>query len=427
MPLISGQFVALLSLVAAATMAAAVMLWPHVAARKGSHAAARTGLLIATQLTAIVAVLGGLNAYFSFIVSWPDLLGIHASATPAPEDISRSAAVATPIIITRTQVAPGAGAAQGTHRRDGQTLPAPHTTPALPPSATSPVATSPATSPGATSTAGRAADRGEILTVQIRGERTGITVPRSYVYLPPQYFSPAYAHRLFPAVLVLTGYPGDPRAEITRLNLPAAVAAGIAAGRLHPAVFIMMFSSVDMPRDTECTDIPGGPQAETFFSEDVPLAVEQTFQVATGAGGWAVMGDSTGGYCALKLAMTHSDRFGAAVSLSGYYSAVQDFTTGSLYGHSAAYRAENDLFWRLGHLPPPPVSVLLTTSRAGESDYQPTLQFLSMIRPPMHGYGLILPVGGHNFRTWKRELGQTLAWLSQRLTASSGPDPRPSR
>ncbi len=418
MPLISGQFVALLSLVAAATMAATVMLWPHVAGRKGSHAAARTGLLIATQFTAVVAVLGGLNAYFSFVVSWSDLLGIHASATPTPEDISRPAAVATPIIITRTQVAPGADAAQGTHRRDGQTLPAPHTTPALPPAATS---------PAATPTAGRAADRGEILTVQIRGERTGITVPRSYVYLPPQYFLPAYAHRLFPVVLVLTGYPGDPRAEITRLNLPAAVAAGIAAGRLHPAVFIMMFSSVDMPRDTECTDIPGGPQAETFFSEDVPLAVEQTFRVATGADGWGVMGDSTGGYCALKLAMTHSDRFGAAVSLSGYYSALQDFTTGSLYGHSAAYRAENDLFWRLGHLPPPPVSVLLTTSRTGESDYQPTLQFLRMIRPPMHGYGLILPVGGHSFRTWKRELSQTLAWLSQRQSASGGPDPRPSR
>jgi len=430
MPLISGQFVALLSLVAAATMAATVMLWPHVARRKGSHAAARTALLIAAQFTAIVAVLGGLNAYFSFIVSWSDLFGIHTSATSGPKAISRPATVATPIIITRTQGAPGAAAARDTRRRDGQTRPAPHT-PALPPAATtatSPAATSPgAASPGATFRTGRAVDRGEILTVQISGERTGITVPRSYVYLPPQYFQPAYARRLFPAVLVLTGYPGDPRAEITRLNLPAAVATGIAAGRLHPAVFIMMFSSVDMPRDTECTDIPGGPQAETFFSQDVPLAVEQTFRVATGAGGWAVMGDSTGGYCALKLAMTHSDRFGSAVSLSGYYSALQDFTTGSLYGHSAAYRAENDLFWRLGHLPPPPVSVLLTTSRTGENDYQPTLQFLRMIRPPMHGYGLILPVGGHSFRTWKRELGQTLTWLSQRLTANGGPDPRPSR
>jgi enterochelin esterase-like enzyme len=392
----SDLFLALLSLVAAATLVATVVLWPRVAGRKGSHAAARTGLLIATQLTAIIAVLGGLNSYFSFIVSWSDLVGTHPS-TALAADHGNGHAAAPPIIVTHTQVAPGTAAPADTQRQDGQSPAAPRTS-------------------GPPSNARGAVARGEILTVQITGERTGVTIPRSYVYLPPQYFQPGYAHRLFPAVLVLSGYPSDPRSEITRLNLPGAAAAGIAAGRLQPSVFIMMFSSVDMPRDTECTDIPGGPQAATFFAEDVPLAVEQTFRVATGAGGWAVMGDSTGGYCAVKLAMMRSDRFSAAVSLSGYYSALQDFTTGSLYGHSAAYRAENDLFWRLGHLPPPPVSVLLTSSRVGEADYQPTLRFLSMIRPPMHGYGLILSEGGHNFRTWKRELGQALAWLSQRLT-----------
>jgi hypothetical protein len=34
----------------------------------------------------------------------------------------------------------------------------------------------------------------------------------------------------------------------------------------------------------------------------------------------------------------------------------------------------------------------------------------------MHGYSLILPQGGHNFRTWSRELPQSLQWLSRRLT-----------
>ena len=81
MTLTSDPFLALLSLVAAATMAATVVLWSRVSGHKKSHVAARTGLLIATQLTAIVAVLGGLNAYFSFIVSWSDLVGTHASAT----------------------------------------------------------------------------------------------------------------------------------------------------------------------------------------------------------------------------------------------------------------------------------------------------------------------------------------------------------
>ncbi|HUK68894.1 MAG TPA: alpha/beta hydrolase-fold protein [Streptosporangiaceae bacterium] len=401
----SGPFLALLSLVAVGTMAATVLLWPRVAGRKSSHAAARTGLLIATQLTAIVAVLGGLNSYFSFIVSWSDLVGTHASATSAGGQGTGHPPVPPPIVVTHTQLAAGASAAP--QPRAGHTPAATRSTPAA-----------------ATATA---AAKGEILTVQITGERTGITAARSYVYLPPQYFQRAYAHQLFPAVLVLSGYPSDPRSEITRLNLPGVAGAAIAAGRLRPTVFIIMFSSVDMPRDTECTDIPGGPQAATFFAADVPLAVERSFRVATSADGWAVMGDSTGGYCAVKLAMMHSDRFAAAVSLSGYYSALQDFTTGSLYGHSAAYRAENDLFWRLGHRPPPPVSVLLTTSRVGEDDYQQTIKFLRVIRPPMHGYGLILPSGGHNFRTWKRELGPALGWLSQRLTATGTAQPPPAR
>jgi S-formylglutathione hydrolase FrmB len=374
MGLTSDLFVALLSLAALLTMVATTLLWPRAAGRRTSHLAARAGLIFATQMTAIVAVLAGLNSYFSFVVSWSDLLG--GGASPAAAHAPAASPPGAPITVTRRQIA---GATRG----------------------------------------GSPARRGEILTVRIQGTRTGLVVPRSYVYLPPQYFQPAYARDRFPAVLVLSGYPSDPRSEISRLGLPGAAAAGTAAGRLRPAIFIMMFSSVAMPRDTECADIPGGPQTGAFFSQDIPLAMEQQFRVASAAGAWAVMGDSTGGYCAVKLAMTHSDRFCAAVSLSGYYSALGDFTTGSLYGGSAAYRLENDLFWRLRHEPPPPVSVLLTSSRVGESNYQPTMRFLRLIRPPMRGYALVLPEGGHNFRTWKRELGQALVWLSGRLAAPS--------
>ncbi len=375
MSLTSDLFVASLSLLALVTMVATIIGWPRLADRAWPHLAARAGLLMATQLTAFVAVLGGLNAYFSFVVSWSDLLGTAHTTSLSAAHGPGTAGGEAPIVVTHRQLANTTGS-------------------------------------------GEPARNGELLTVAIRGSRTGITIPRSYVYLPPQYFQRRFARYQFPAVLVLTGYPGDPKSEITRLNLPGAAAAGTAAGGLRPTIFIMMFSSVDMPRDTECTDIPGGPHAATFFSQDVPLAVEQEFRVAAGPGSWGVMGDSTGGYCAVKLAMMHSDRFSAAVSLSGYYSALKDFTTGNLYGRSAAYRSENDLFWRLTHDPPPPVSVLLTSSRVGESDYQPTMRFLHFIRPPMHGYALILPEGGHNFRTWKRELGQALGWLSQRLAGA---------
>ncbi len=160
----------------------------------------------------------------------------------------------------------------------------------------------------------------------------------------------------------------------------------------------------------------------SFFSTDVPLAMEQAYRVQTGRTGWATLGYSTGGYCATKLAMLDPGQYSAAVSMAGYYNAIQDQTTGDLYGGSTAYQDENDLFWRLTHLPAPPVSVLVTSSRVGERSLPGTLEFLRLIRPPMRGYSLIVPQGGHNYRTWNRELPQSLEWLSRRL-APAVPQP----
>ena len=198
--------------------------------------------------------------------------------------------------------------------------------------------------------------------------------------------------------------------------VPATAARLVDQGNIGPAVYVMMNVSVALPRDTECTNVPGGPQAETFLADDVPLAVERTFRVESGRSGWAVLGYSTGGYCAAKLAMMYPSQFSAAVSMAGYYTAIKDSTTGDLYGGSTAYQNENNLDWRLTHLPPPPVSVLVTSSRAGEKDLPGTLAFLRLIRPPMQGYSLIVAQGGHNYRTWNRQLPQSLEWIDQRLS-----------
>jgi S-formylglutathione hydrolase FrmB len=134
------------------------------------------------------------------------------------------------------------------------------------------------------------------------------------------------------------------------------------------------------------------------------------------------MGDSTGGYCALKLAMRHPRVFTAAASLSGYYRAPVDPTTGSLFGRGGPAAARlaraNDLFWRLRHLPHPPVSLLVTSSRHGERDYGATLAFIRAVRasPPAQISSIILASGGHNFGTWSREVPGALTWLAAHLS-----------
>ena len=250
----------------------------------------------------------------------------------------------------------------------------------------------------------------------IRGERTGLNSGPGYVYLPPQYFQRAYARVRFPVVLVLTGYPAVADGLIHRLALPAEAARLTAAGQIQPAVFVMLNVSPLFPLDTECTDIPAGPQVESFLALDVPRAIEQTFRVTASPAGWGVLGYSTGGYCAAKLAMMYPDRFSAAVSMAGYYQAIPGVYVPHFWGGSKGYRDENSLEWRLRHLPAPPVSVLATSSRVGEQTLPGTLAFLREIHPPMRGYSLIIPQGGHNFRTWSRELPPSLEWLSRRLS-----------
>jgi S-formylglutathione hydrolase FrmB len=359
---------------AVVVIAAAIRFTPRVASRRPAHLLARLGIVAGCQFFLVVAVLDLANASFDFYGSWGDLVGglsaPHNPATAGAGDPSDAAAPAAPVV---------ADPAAPRYR-----LPA---------------------------------GQGRIDSVVIHGVRTAISEP-AFVYLPPQYFARGYETRRFPVTVAFTGYPGNAENLITHLRLPQTVAGEIAAGRMPPTIVVMLRPSVAPPRDTECTDIPHGPQAETFFAEDVPAALAAVYRTAAQASGWSALGDSTGGYCAVKLAMRHSDRYSAAVSLAGYYHALQDFTTGDLYGHSRTYREENDLIWRLRHLPPPPANLLLTTSRVGERDYGQTREFLALAHSPAHVASITLPFGGHHFSTWQRELPPALRWLGAHLTPS---------
>jgi enterochelin esterase-like enzyme len=412
MGLTSVPFMSLMVAVAVGSLASVVWLWPRMAGRRLADIGRQLGLLAASQLLVITALVACLNGYFSFYGSWSALFG---NGAPHQSRVAGSAVPSRPIVVTGTDLGPVPGSNSVRPIAAGGTLggrppryyarhhkgPKRWIASGLRPRASTPHAL---------------ASVGELLQVNVIGQRTGIGVAADYVYLPPQYFQPAYARARFPVVLALTGYPNDPWNIVKRLALPATAARLVASKRIRPAVYVMMNVSAVPPRDTECTNVPAGPQVESFFAEDVPRAVEQTFRVQASGSGWAVLGYSTGGYCAAKLAMMYPGQFSSAVSMAGYYVAAKDPTTGNLYGGSQAYQQENDLDWRLTHLPAPPVSVLVTSSRVGERDLADTLAFLRLIRYPMRGYSLVVAQGGHNYGTWDRELPQSLEWLNRRLT-----------
>lgn len=386
---------------AAGSIGCTVRLWPRLTKQGVAQVAGRLGLILLSQLLLITASWAYANDTFEFFGSWSALLGTGPQQQAATSSTTlASAPRAAPLTVT--------GSSLGTMFRGGAVFPG---------GASFRFAGRSPAGSGRGEPAVRAAGSGVVLRVTIHGEYTGIVATDDYVFLPPQYFQPAYRGARFPVILTFTGYPNDPRNLMRLLKLPAIAARLSAAGRISPAIYVMVNPSVALPRDTECTNIPAGLQVATFFGTDVPLAVERSFAARASRSGWAAIGYSTGAYCAVKMAMLYPGQFIAAVGLSGYYVADEDRTTGDLYGGSLGYRNENNLDWRLTHLPAPPVSVLVASSASGEKSLPNTLGFLRLIRLPMRGYRLILRRGGHNYSTWRRELPQSLEWLSRRLTA----------
>jgi S-formylglutathione hydrolase FrmB len=392
--LTSATFGILMFFVAAAGVVLVVVLWPRARRPRLLHMLARVLMIGLSQLLVIAAFLVYLNSYFGFYDSWSQLLG--SGTAPVVRIAKSSGVVQSALRVTAAEAAPAPG------------VPIPRNATAIP------VADGHGDLAGADSQA--LGQTGELLEVNITGQRSGIAVFSAWVYLPPEYFQSAYAHARFPVLLALSGYPGSSWSIVSRLKLPAEQESLVHSGKIKPTVIVMMNSAVAMPRDTECTNIPAGLQVETFFAQDVPAAIEHSFRVQSGPGSWATLGYSTGGFCAVKLAMMNPRQFSLAVSLAGYYQALQDPTTGNLYGNDAGYQDENSPDWRLQHLPAPPVSVLVASSKIGERTYGGTLHFVTLVKPPMQVYTLYLAQGGHNFGTWGRELPQSLMWLNARLT-----------
>ncbi|WP_030260224.1 MULTISPECIES: alpha/beta hydrolase [Streptomyces] len=374
MGLTSHKLLALTALLAVFTVLGTLWVWPRLAVRSWPAMFLRLGTIVVTQL-ALLATLGlAVNDYFVFYSSWTDLLGHEHGAAVI-------------------QGAQGVGNGGG-------------------PAGVQVLGTAEIT--GARPAGHDPARTGRLDRVRLPGGTTGLSTD-GYVYLPPQYFRPGGESMHFPAVLVMTGFPGDATNLVTKLRYPAHELDLLGAGTMKPTVLVLMRPSPTMPRDSECEDIPNGPRAQTYFTTDVPADLRASYRVLDGPGSLGVIGDSTGGYCAIKLGMEHPGTFSAAVSLSGYFKAAEDVTTGDLFGGSAQRRAEADLRWRLAHLPMPDLAVLLADSKEDGSTYADSSAFAAAARPPLVVAQATVDAGGHNFTTWGRLLPPSLSWLSAHL------------
>ena len=358
----------------------ALLLWSRLRGPRGVVVPARLSLVVASQLAAVLLVGAALNDYAYFYGTWGDL---WSSVTQTFD--------------SRYPVAPV------TYRHGaGRQL-------AVRPAGVTPIKTH-----LGISTSSRLSKTGRLESVHVQGGISQLGT-RAYVYLPPQYYQAPYAHTRFPGVEVISGFPSTEKMVVHRLAFQRKLRHAIEQHKARPMVLVMVRPAIGYPRDTECTNIPGGLQVESYYAQDLPKQISSHYRVLPT--GWGIAGVSTGGYCATKIAMGYPGTFHAAVSLSGYFQALKDYTTGDLWGGSSVIRGLNSPEWLLQHQPAPPVSLLVTVSKheAGPYGYRDTQRFLRLVRRPMKVSAIIVNRGGHLFKTWNPEIPVALHWLSDRL------------
>ncbi|MER5451443.1 alpha/beta hydrolase-fold protein [Streptomyces sp. NPDC002764] len=373
-----------------------VWLWPRLARPGLWQVLGRLCAIGVTQVTIVAAFACGVNSSYQFFGSWGELFGNVDTA---------------PVGVTQAADQNGDGSVNGISSVHGSLV-----------------------QPAGNEQLGRvsglpkgpAAAVGRVESVKIIGKRTGVVDP-AFVYLPPQYFQKAYHRMRFPVIVALSGYPGSifNLAQHLRVSQTAGELQG--KGQMQPTIMVMIRPTIAPPRDTECVDVPGGPQAETFLAKDLPEAVRSVYRAGHDATAWGVMGYSSGASCALQLAMRNPHVYTTAAALSPDYKVKDDPTTGNLFGGGPGRQARvdgHDLMWRLAHLPAPQVSVLVANSKHGEKGYTETQAFIRAVKAPMRVASILPESGSHNFPTWVREMPAALKWMNAQLTFPQDVVPR---
>ena len=234
-----------------------------------------------------------------------------------------------------------------------------------------------------------------------------------YVWLPPQYDQPQYAHTDFPVVELLPGTPGTPQAWFGTMKANAELLKLMGEGKAKP--MILVAATLNMfggGNDSGCANLPGSYQTATWLAKDVPSLVKRNFRAAPGAAHWAIMGYSAGGYCAANLTVQYPGSFHAAVTMSGYNAPDAAIVT-----RDPALAAANNPYLRLRSARQQPDIVLLAAGSKQDPGTVPDARALvGALRHPGPSRVMVLDKGDHSTAVFQTMLPESMVWLSQQIT-----------
>lgn len=342
------------------------VMWSRIQGPWAARATARLGMIVASQLSAILVAGLVVNDKFQLYGSWNDLLGRTNGAS------------------TIIQAAGDAGVPGG--RGDS--------------------------SQGNVSTTPPFTRWGDEWVTTLAGTHSKL-LGDVYVWLPPQYNDPAYQHYDFPVVELFQGTPGTPRAWFATLGAATELESQVTTGKAMP--FVLVAPDINLlggRHNADCSNIPNGPQLATFLTDDVRQLITARFRVTANRAGWGVMGYSEGGYCAAKLLVQYPQDYTAGVAMS-----ADNYASGDLLNKKANKVAllHNNVLWLVQHQKPAPIALLMAASAQDGNTLKEASADQHAAHAPTSIEILEKLQGKHNPGVWKSWLPEAFAFLSGHL------------
>src|ERR1022692_3775600 len=270
-----------------------------------------------------------------------------------------------------------------------------------------------------------AAQQGYTLRLSVYGPASHLT-RNVYVYLPPQYFQPAYRGYRFPVIELLNGFPGQPQDWITVIGITTTLNNLIRSHLARPVVLVMPDANGARGGSLQCLNQVGGAQDATFLAQDLPTYISRVLRVWPAGRSWAVAGYSEGGFCAANLGLQYGSKFGFAGVLSGYFEPTKNQLSHpsrlvSPFGGSKLLLKRNTPAQELLNLPPgAPIPQFWIGSGGGSrSDVRAAQIFRQLVELRQPGVVLrITPGGGHTMATWRQLVPPMLEWMTPKLATN---------
>ena len=244
-----------------------------------------------------------------------------------------------------------------------------------------------------------------------------------YVYLPPEYFQPAYLHYRFPVIELIHGQPGEPQDWINVVGVTATLANLVDKGLAKPAVLIMPDANGGQRVSLQCLNQVGGPQDLTYLGIDLPDAMSHMLRVQPPGLGWGIAGYSEGGYCAANMALQPELRrtYGFAASLSGYFlpfkNQMPDGQTVDPFGGDKALRRQNSPFYAIQQLKPGArlPQFWLGAGKGDKADVRAAEYFWQELQNYEASVPVVLTPGQHTMAVWRAQIPPMLEWMTNGL------------